>query len=252
MTKIDILGWGWGLKENYDYCLNFFKSISPDKETGHQFDIKDYQKTFIGKEKTFMHTFISNLLENTNRSRYSYQYSNQIRKFAAAIFGLGGRNVYELFRMNLSGRFPSIPTVELYNNDHCTRTEEGQFRFDELKNYFNRIDCTTAVSKIQYDTDTNSFVGLCGSLTNDLPSIRQYQTENYQELEDWFDGINQSTLINIHMVQPVSNSSSTPFLLSGFGTDNSYNSISIVVSNSILELLDFPAMLILKFCARCV
>lgn len=63
-----------------------------------------------------MDIFITNLSENMNRSKYHNQYSNQIRKIVAGVFGLDEPNMYEFLRMNLLGGFSSIPILQLYNN----------------------------------------------------------------------------------------------------------------------------------------
>ncbi len=186
---------------------------------------------------SFMDTFISNLTDNMNRSKHRYQYNTPVRRFSSAVHSLGGRNLYQFLRLNLPGAFPSIPTLESYSNEYCTRIEEGEFRFDQLKNYSNKVncsfvyvseDCTGIISKVQYDTETNSFVGFCIPLVNGLPAMRHYQTDSFLELEDWFETINQSTLVNIHTIQPITSITSPPFLLSSFGTDNKADSISIL------------------------
>ena len=225
------------IQENFDYCINFFNKSLSVQQTEQELNIDSYQQNLIEKENTFMNTFIHNLTENMNRSKYSYEYDSQIRKFATTVYGLGGRHLYEFLRLNLPGGFPSIPTLESYSNAYCTRIEEGEFRFEELRSYLKKANCsfaygsedsTTVINKVQYDTETNSFVGFCGSLRNGLPSIRQYQTDDFSKLEDWFHTRNQSTLVNIHMIQPITNSTLAPFLLSGFGTDNTYDAVSII------------------------
>lgn len=123
------------IQENFDYCINFFKKSLSIQETEQELNIDSYQQNLIEKENTFMNTFIDSLTENMNRSKYSYEYDNQTRKFAT----LGGRHLYEFLRLNLPGGFPSIPTLESYSNAYCTRIEEGEFRFEELHSYFKKL-----------------------------------------------------------------------------------------------------------------
>jgi len=207
------------IKENFDYCINFFKDCLSLQQTEQQLNVEFHQQNLIEKEDTFMYTFIRNLMKNMNRSKYSYEYDTQVPKFATAVYGLGGRNLYEFLRLNLPGGFPSIPTLESYSNAYCTRIEEGQFRFEELCSYLKKVncsfaygseDCTTVVSKVQYEIDTNSFVGFCVPLHNGLPSVRQFQTDSFSKLEHWFDTMNQAGLVNIHVVQPTANSTLAP------------------------------------------
>jgi len=184
-----------------------------------------------------MNTFINNLNDNMPPSKHQYLYNTHVRRFASYVYGLGGRNLYEFLRLNLPGAFPSIPTLESYNNEYCTRIEEGEFRFKELTDYSNKINCsfvyssedsTSIISKVQYDIESNSFIGFCVKLVNGLPLTRQYQTNDFTELENWFESVNQATLVNIHTVQPITSATSPSFLLSGFGTDNSFDTISIL------------------------
>ncbi|CAF2963502.1 unnamed protein product [Rotaria sp. Silwood2] len=151
-----------------------------------------------------------------HRSKHRYIYNIHVRRFASSVCGLGGRNLYEFLRLNLPEAFPSIPTLESYSNGYCTRIEEGKFH------------STSVISKVQYDIESNSFIGFCVKLVNGLPLTRQYQTDNFTELENWFETANQATLVNINTVQPITNVTSPSFLLSGFGTDNSYDTISII------------------------
>ena len=57
--------------------------------------------------------------------------------------------------------------------------------------------------------------------------MRQYQTDDFFQLENWFETIERSTLMNIYTVQHISNKA-PPFLLSGFGTNNKIDAISVL------------------------
>ena len=192
------------IKKNLEYCIDEFKRRLPDQQPYRSEHIQpDFSDE---KRECFMNTFIQNLSDNMNRSKHRYQYNAAVRRFSSAVYGLGGRNLYQFLRLNLPGAFPSIPTLESYSNEYCTRIEEGEFRFAQLKDYLNKIncsfvyaseDCTGIVSKVQYDTETNSFVGFCAPLVNSFPAIRRYQTDSLSQLEDWFETVNQSTLVDI-------------------------------------------------------
>ncbi|CAF1002645.1 unnamed protein product [Rotaria sordida] len=225
------------IKENLDYCVNVLKNKSPEQQLQPQSRLEQNKQNLDIKQDSFMDTFINNLNENMHRSKHRYIYNTHVRRFASSVYGLGGRDLYEFLRLNLPGAFPSIPTLESYSNEYCTRIEEGEFRFKELVNYSNKINCsfvyssedsTSVISKVQYDIESNSFIGFCVKLVNGLPLTRQYQTDNFTELENWFETANQATLVNINTVQLITNVTSPSFLLSGFGTDNSYDTISII------------------------
>jgi hypothetical protein len=207
-------------KLNLDYCINVFKNKLHEQQ---QYRSEHHQQDWNTQPNYFLNTFINNITHNMNRSKYRYQYDTHMRRFASSLYALGGRNVYQFLWMNLSGAFPSIPTLESYNNEYCTRIEQGEFRFDELTNYSNKIncsfvyvseDCTGIVSKIHYDVESDSFVGFCPQLNNGLPTIHQYQTGDFFQLEKWFQTVKQSTLVNVHTIQPITSVGSPSFLLS--------------------------------------
>ncbi|CAF4814820.1 unnamed protein product [Rotaria socialis] len=224
------------IKENLDYCINILKRKLHEQQP-HILDGQKQKQDSNKEPDFFVNTFINNISENMNRSKYRYQYSAPTRRFASSVYTLGGRNVYQLLRLNLPGAFPSIPTLESYNKEYCTRIEEGDFRFDELSSYLNKIncsyayiseDCTGVIGKIQYDVASNSFIGFCPELNNGVPMLRQYQTDDLLLLEEWYDTLKKSSLVNMHTVQPITTKGSPPFLLSSFGTDNKIDAISIL------------------------
>ncbi|CAM4803183.1 unnamed protein product [Rotaria magnacalcarata] len=89
----------------------------------------------------FISTFIEGLTKNMNRSKYCYEYNASMRRFASSVYALGGRNIYQFLQLNLPGAFPTIPTLDSYNKELCKRFQEGEFRFQELENYSNTINC---------------------------------------------------------------------------------------------------------------
>ncbi|CAF4353795.1 unnamed protein product, partial [Rotaria magnacalcarata] len=111
-----------------------------------------------------------------NRSKYCYEYNTSMRRFASSVYALGGRNIYQFLQLNLPGAFPTIPTLYSYNKELCKRFQEGEFQ-----------DCTGVIANVYYNAESNSFVGFCPTLNNGLPTIRQYQTDDFFQLEDWFD-----------------------------------------------------------------
>ena len=220
------------IRQNLEYCINTFKS----QFNGNNSHTEHVNEVLNIESDCFTSTFIKCIMNNMDHSKYRYEYDLSMRRFASSIYALGGRNLYQFLKLNLPYAFPSIPTLESYNNDICLHIEEGEFRFQELKYYSNKInsnlvyvfeDCTGVVSKVSYDTETNSFVGFCPTLNNGLPTIRQYQTNNFSQLEDWFNSVEKSTLINVCTVQHITSTETPSFLLSGFGTNNKVDCISV-------------------------
>ncbi|CAF3916516.1 unnamed protein product [Rotaria sp. Silwood1] len=81
--------------------------------------------------------------------------------------------------------------------------------------------------ELPYDTTSDTFVGFVLPLDNyGLPINTTYSTKLFNILEEWCSNISKSKLLTAHLVQPISNSStSSPYLLSVYGTDNKYKSI---------------------------
>lgn len=192
-------------------------------------------------KRTFLTTFIDCIVNNLNKSPNRYRYSKSMEDFALSLYILGGKMTYLFVRMNLSPALPSLQTLNTLLSNNNLKINEAQFLFDELHDYFNQIDvkyafgaedCTGVIRKINYDQETNSFVGFSTPLVNGIPVPRYYQTNSFNQLESWFNASDKSSLLNIHMIQPLpsSNSSIVPpsFLLSGYGVVNTYTSIDIL------------------------
>jgi hypothetical protein len=92
------------------------------------------------QSKSFAHIFVKNLLKNINRSSNNYQFDPDVNKFASIFNILAGHNAYEFVRINLPGSLPSVTTLKNYNQNINLHLNEGEFRFDSLKNYLNLID----------------------------------------------------------------------------------------------------------------
>ncbi|CAF4247447.1 unnamed protein product, partial [Rotaria sp. Silwood2] len=144
------------------------------------------------KEPTFLVTFIATITKNLTKSPNQYRYPESIEQFALLLYILGGRMTYEFVRINLSPALPSIQTLNKLIFDTDLKINEGQFRFDKLKEYFDRInvqyafgseDCTAVIRKINYDQQTNSFIGFSTPLTNGIPVAKYYQTNSFDQLK---------------------------------------------------------------------
>ncbi|CAF1529994.1 unnamed protein product, partial [Rotaria magnacalcarata] len=93
-------------------------------------------------------------------------------------------------------------------------------------------DYTSVISSISYDSVNDCFIGFSSRLSNDLPSINQFRTNSYSELEQWFEDFDKCKLINAHLVEPLLTKTSSlvhsrPSIVSAYGTNNKVNSIEI-------------------------
>jgi hypothetical protein len=89
------------------------------------------------------------------------------------------------------------------------------------------------VSSVSYDVTTDCFIGFAPPLVNGLPSVNQFKTNSFYELEQWFEDFDKSKLINVHVIEPLlqNNSSlvhSRPYIVSAYGTNNKYTGMDVL------------------------
>ena len=186
---------------------------------------------------SFLSSFIDSLTQNLSRSKSSYRYNEHVQKFSVVFLILAGRN--EFVRLNLCGAFPSISTIQSLLDKEEKHITEGQFRFDVMGRHlssagtniaFSSEDCTAIVPKVTFDAKTNSFVGFSLPITEGLPQSSYFQTESAAQLEERLSNVDKSSLLNLHMIQPITSigQTSSPIILSAYGTNSKYKSIDII------------------------
>ena len=182
---------------------------------------------------TFLKHFIDTLTDNLTKSSNNFRYSNSIKNFALSLYILGGKLTYEFIRLNLPGSLPHLSLLNSLISSSDSRITEGEFRFDQLQKHFDSLnvhyafgseDCTGIVKRIKYDSTTNAFTGFPSLLDRGVPIKSYYQTDSFDTLKLWFNSIDNASLLNVHMIQPVpstdNSSISSPYLLSAYGIDN--------------------------------
>ncbi|CAF1558925.1 unnamed protein product, partial [Didymodactylos carnosus] len=179
---------------------------------------------------------------DNNKNDCKHSYHDSVKKFAAALYILGGKQAYQFVRLNLYGSLPSLTTLNAIIMNTHLKIDEGNFRFDLLEQHFDSPntkfcflseDCTGVIRKVKYDTTTNSFVGFTTPLKNGIPIPQYYKTESFEELKFWFDTIEKAPLLNVHMVQPIPSSSDErrvpiPFLLGAYGVTSKFTANDVL------------------------
>lgn len=90
------------------------------------------------------------------------------------------------------------------------------------------------VSSVSYDSNIDSFIGFTTPLNdNGLPVINQFKTNSYSELEQWFQNIDKSTLVNVHLIEPIltdvaSFVHSRPYIIGAYGINNTHSASDII------------------------
>ena len=149
---------------------------------------------------------IANIFSNLKKMKNRYSYATAVQQFALSLFILGGRNCYEFLRLNLLGAFPHSSNLESIIRQKEMQMIEGEFRFQLVGDYlrsnkcqyaFSCEDCTSAISRIDYNAQCNSFIGLSSPLTNGVPQTNFFQTDDFAELRSWTEGFNGSQFISL-------------------------------------------------------
>lgn len=180
--------------------------------------------------------WIRNIFQNLQTTKNKYKYDIPIEKFALLIYIFGGRNCYEFLRLNLSGSLPHVSRMESLIRNQEMMMIEGEFRFQSMQEYsksskcnyvFIAEDATSATCRVDYDATLNAFIGLSPPLVDGLPQVNFFQTENFDQLELWFNEIDKAKLINLIMLKSLS-LSDPPFILSAYGSNGKAEAIDIL------------------------
>jgi hypothetical protein len=88
------------------------------------------------------------------------------------------------------------------------------------------------IPRVSYDTRSNSFVGFTLPLDdNGLPRSFSFVTDDFADLDSWFNTKERSTLLNIHVVQGltnIQNHATSPSLLACYGTNSRYTWLHVL------------------------
>ena len=133
-----------------------------------QNDLEDQKKT------NFLLSFMDTLVCNLTQSSNNFRYSDTIKHFAACLYILGGKQLYDFVRLNLPGAIPCMTTIIDLINKSDTAFAEAEFKFQSLEQFnsgfgFCSEDTTGVLRKIEYDSLTNSFVGFSTPITGGIP-----------------------------------------------------------------------------------
>ncbi|CAF2709092.1 unnamed protein product [Rotaria sp. Silwood2] len=189
-----------------------------------------------GHSVSILIPWIINIFQNLKTTKNKYSYDIHIQQFALLIYILGGRNCYEFLRLNLSGSLPHISNVESLIRNQEMRMIESEFRFQLIKEYlksnksnyvFIAEDATSSICRIDYDATSNSFIGFSSPLINGVPQPNFFQTENFEQLELWFNEIDKAKFINLYMLKSLV-LSDPPFILAAYGSNNKAKAIEIL------------------------
>ena len=76
-------------------------------------------------------------------------------------------------------------------------------------------------------------MGFSTPLVKEVPTINQFQTDGFADLQRWFKEYDKSTMINIHLIEPLLTRSNAsvhfcPYILATYGTNNRFKAINVL------------------------
>ena len=169
-----------------------------------------------------------------------YHYHELVQRFAVALYILGSRYTHEFVRLNFICVLPCPTTINNLTSKSNLKLKAAIFRFDLLQEHFTlknvkycfaSEDSTAIIKKIDYDIDTDSFVGFSTLLHNGISIAGFFLMESFQQLQQWFNKIEKASLLNLQMIQPISKqtaNSSPLLLLVAYGLDNKFTFFDVV------------------------
>ncbi|CAF1446682.1 unnamed protein product [Rotaria magnacalcarata] len=116
------------------------------------------------------------------------------------------------------------------------RMTESELQFQLIKEHLKSNKCnyvfivedaTSSICRIDYDATSNSFIGFSSPLIDGVPQSNFFQTENFEQLELWFNEIDKAKFINLYMLKSLV-LSDPPFILAAYGSNNKAKAIEIL------------------------
>ena len=187
-------------------------TVTPDLLQQHPFLIDLIHCLESNLSSEFSIDFISNLVSNLVHTKNFFRYKQSVKDFAASVYILGGRNVYQLIRLNIPESFPSLTTLRIVISSSKYHFVEGEFQYSSLKDFTNSFDCkyafcgvdsTSVIPKVSYDIRSNSFVGFTLPLKMDFLLVVFISTNSLFKLATWHNEVDKSSLLNTHVIQAI-------------------------------------------------
>ena len=168
----------------------------------------EYSKLLVDckYDLTFLNIILNNIIRNLITEETGSRYETTVHQFATCLYILGGCTAYEFVRLNIPALLPSARVIQAHTDASDNHLSEGLFDYDGIRNYFNMNrstlgfvaeDATAVVSKVTYDTKSNTFIGFSLPLdSNGLAIPNSYSTDSFIRLEEWYSHVAKSTLLN--------------------------------------------------------
>ena len=154
-----------------------------------------------------------------------------VKKFALSLLILTGKGGYELLQKNLGDALPAYSTLQRMMSVK-ERLAEGQFYFDQLVDqlkewkspmYVNiHLDDTRIKNRIEYDPNTDRYVGFVLPLHEGLPICDSFIFHSFEGIKNAFHNTPVAKYAHCIVVKSVKVDVPS-FVLAVLGTDSRYD-----------------------------
>ena len=182
-------------------------------------------------------SFLLNMLmetavKNSGKKNHGQRYEEDVKLFAAYLFIVGGRSLYEMLLANLPNSLPSLTEVGRILNKNSNPVFEGVFRFEELKEFLiaHNLPMKVCVSedgtriqeKFLFDPASNQIVGPVLPLSdNGVPIGRSFPATSAAMVASHLKNGEAASTAYAIMAQPLQKGAPS-FCLALFGTNNCF------------------------------
>ncbi|CAF3671588.1 unnamed protein product [Rotaria socialis] len=165
--------------------------------------------------------------------------SSSVNDLKEDVLFLHYETFYSLVKGNCGDIVLEIMQAQHISSVDCLLDVSNIFIFLELdsnellpfKKTFCAEDSTVTVSKVTYDTQTNTFIDFSLPLgQHGLPIIKSYSTDSFTCLENWYSNKPMAKSQVAHLIQPLSYSleNISPYLLAKYGTNNKFKAPYVI------------------------
>lgn len=205
----------------------------------------------VPEANPFFRDLYDSFRKNHSLAKNARRYSEDLKRFAAYIYIIGGRLVYETLSANLP--LPSATTALRVLHSDFPPVEEAVVRVTELKTYLQKQDLPMAVwisedgtritGRVQYNAGTNQMVGLVLPLHAEtgMPINGKFVVDSAEDIANNFANGSISNYAYVIMAQPMADNVA-PFCLCMFGTDNVFKAEDVV--RRLVNLIIFKSSVI--------
>ncbi|CAF3235688.1 unnamed protein product, partial [Rotaria sp. Silwood2] len=94
------------------------------------------------------------------------------------------------------------------------------------------VNCSAIIPRVEYDSRFDAFNGFVTPIIDGTPLENAFKFTTFNDLETAIETVPRANVVNVHLVQPISNSNTTKTppatVLSAYGTNNRINAMDVL------------------------